>query len=126
MEAAAVLLEEPASVSYGRSEEKMGSSDKTGVPQHLEALARANSVRVARAALKRSINAGSKSAADVLEECPAEAASMTIAELLCSQRGWGNKRTSTLLRRLAVSETRELSRLSARQRRELALLLSAR
>ena len=66
-------------------------------PQHMQALARANRVRLARAELKRSIARGDLEAADVIRDCPWETESMTLAELLTSQRRWGRTRARKFL-----------------------------
>ena len=47
-------------------------------PQHLQALERANAVRLARAALKRAIACGEVSAADVILDAPWEAESIAF------------------------------------------------
>jgi hypothetical protein len=47
-------------------------------PQHLQALERANAVRLARADLKRRIAVGNVSAAEVILRSPWEAESMTV------------------------------------------------
>lgn len=94
-------------------------------PQHMRALAQANRVRLARASLKQALAAGDVEAAQVVRECPWEAASMAIAELLCSQRRWGHTRARKLLRPLCLSETRVLGQLTQRQRGELARALEA-
>ena len=52
------------------------------MPQHMEALAHANRVRLARAALKRSVAAGKVDAAEIVKDCPWEVESMTVGELL--------------------------------------------
>ena len=90
------------------------------LPQHMRALAHANEVRLARAALKREISAGTVSAADVVRDCPSVVDSMTVSELLQSQRRWGLTRVRKFLMPLAVNEHRELGRLTIRQRGELA------
>jgi hypothetical protein len=95
-------------------------------PQHLRALAHANRVRLARAALKRDIKAGTANAADVLRDCPWELETMPVSELLRSQRRWGRTRVSKFLSPLAVNENRELGRLTVRQRGELARRLEAK
>jgi hypothetical protein len=95
-------------------------------PQHMRALAHANQIRLARAALKRSIKAGAASAADVVRDCPSEVESMTVSELLRSQRRWGRTRVRKFLIPLAVNENRELGRLTVRQRVELARRLEAK
>jgi hypothetical protein len=97
-----------------------------GRPQHLQALDYANRVRLARAQLKRDVRAGDLRAADVVRDCPWEAETMTVGELLRSQSRWGRTRTQKFLRLLAVNENRELGRLTLRQREELAAALDAK
>lgn len=89
-------------------------------PQHMEALAYANRVRLARAALKRSVRGGRLSAAAVVRECPWEVETMTVSELLRSQRRWGRTRARKLLLSLTLNENRTLGRLTDRQRVLLA------
>ncbi len=96
------------------------------VPQHIEALERANRVRLARAALKRSVRAGDVEAHEVIRSCPWEAESMSVSELLRSQSRWGKTRTRKFLVPLAVSENRQLGRLTLRQREMLAGALEAK
>ncbi len=93
-------------------------------PQHLRALSRANEVRLARAELKRRVGCGEISAADVVLESPWEAESMTVADLLMSQRRWGITRCRKLLGQIPVSETKTIGSLTDRQRRALASLLT--
>jgi hypothetical protein len=88
----------------------------------MEALARANRVRLARAELKRSIARGDVDASAVVEECPWETESMTLAELLTSQRRWGRTRARKFLLGVSMSENKRLGTLTARQR---ALVASA-
>jgi hypothetical protein len=93
-------------------------------PQHLEALSRANQVRLARAELKRRVACGEISAGDVILESPWEADSMTVADLLMSQRRWGITRCRRLLGQIPVSETKTIGSLTDRQRRALASRLA--
>ncbi|MGI8673754.1 MAG: hypothetical protein ACR2KD_00475, partial [Thermoleophilaceae bacterium] len=65
--------------------------------QPLRALERANEVRLARAQLKRAVAAGIRQVADIVLECPWEAESMTVSELLMSQSRWGRARCRRLL-----------------------------
>ena len=92
-------------------------------PQHLRALQRANEVRLARAELKRRIGRGEISVADVVIDSPWEADSMTIADLLMSQRRWGATRCRKLLQYVPMSETKTVGSMTERQRRALADLL---
>lgn len=95
-------------------------------PQHMRALERANRVRLARAELKRAIARGDKDAAEVVRDCPWETESMTISELLTSQRRWGRTRARKFLIPLALNENKQLGTLTARQRRLLATELASR
>jgi hypothetical protein len=92
----------------------------------MQALAHANEIRLARAALKRSVKAGRLSAADVVRSCPGEVSTMTVSELLCSQQRWGRARARKFLTPLAVNENRELGKLTERQRGEMARRLELR
>lgn len=92
-------------------------------PQHLRALERANRVRLARAELKRRVAAGDITAAEVVADAPWEAESMTLAELITSQRRWGSTRCRKFLSAIELSETKTLGSLTERQRGALARAL---
>lgn len=94
-------------------------------PQHLRALERANAVRLARAELKRRVACGDVSAADVILNAPWEADSMTVADLLTSQRRWGQTRCRRFLQSVQITESKTLGSLTDRQRRHAAELLAA-
>jgi hypothetical protein len=97
-----------------------------GTAQCMEALARANEVRLARAALKREISAGRRSVTDVISDSPWEAESMSLSELLCSQRRWGRARSRKLLSSAALGEGKKVGSLTERQRRILVGALEAK
>lgn len=84
-------------------------------PQHMQALARANEVRLARAELKRAISAGRRDIVEVVSGCPWEAESMAVSELLSSQRRWGRARSRKLLVSIGLSENKRLGTLTQRQ-----------
>src|SRR5919197_5182267 len=92
-------------------------------PQHMQALAQANRVRLARAELKREIGDGELSVADVVLQCPWEAESMAIADLLMSQHRWGRTRCRRFLAAIPMSETKTIGSMTDRQRHALAALL---
>lgn len=92
-------------------------------PQHMQALAHANRIRLARAALKRDVRSGRSSAAAVVRDCPFEVETMTVSELLRSQQRWGRTRSRKFLSALALNENRQLGRLTDRQRHLLAIEL---
>jgi len=91
--------------------------------QHLQALQVANEVRIARASLKRSIRAGEHRVAEVLLACPWMAETMSLGELLRSQKRWGRARAQKLLRTAGLSESKTLASLTQRQRLMLSDLL---
>jgi hypothetical protein len=95
-------------------------------PQHMLALERANRVRLARAALKRRVAAGDLSAGEVILACPWEAESMSVSELLMSQKRWGGTRCRRFLRSIGLTETKKIGSLTERQRLTLAALLESK
>ena len=91
-----------------------------GEDQHLRALALANRVRLARARLKQRIAAGELRAGEVVSSCPWEAESMSISDLLMSQKRWGLARCRRLLVAIGVPENKRVGTLTDRQRAALA------
>jgi hypothetical protein len=94
-------------------------------PQYMRALERANKVRLARAELKRGVAMGEIDVAEVILDCPWEAYSMAVADLLMSQRGWGQTRCRKFLAEIPMLEKKTIGSMTDRQRRTLAALLSA-
>ena len=60
----------------------------------------------------------------MISDCPWEAESMTLSELLRSQPRWGRTRTRKLLASLGLSENKRLDTLTERQRTLLVEKLS--
>lgn len=83
--------------------------------QPLEALEKANRVRLARAELKRRIAAGDATVASVLTDTPDFMATMTVTDLLMSQHRWGRTRAKRLLAIETISETKAVGTLTRRQ-----------
>jgi hypothetical protein len=92
--------------------------------QHMRALGVANEVRLARAELKRSIRAGERDTAEVVLTCPWMAETMSLGELLRSQKRWGSARAQKLLGSAGLRETKTLNALTQRQRMLLSDLLA--
>jgi hypothetical protein len=91
----------------------------------MRALERANQVRLARAELKRRVATGQLDAWEVILECPWEAESMAVADLLMSQRRWGQTRCRKFLSQIPMSEKKTIGSMTERQRRTLAMMLSS-
>jgi hypothetical protein len=89
----------------------------------MRALSQANRVRLARAELKRQIADGSRTVAEVVADCPWEAASMPIADLLMSQHRWGRTRCRRFLASIPMSETKTVGSMTERQRAALVAKL---
>ena len=88
-------------------------------PQYMQALARANEVRLARAGLKRRVASGEITVPEILLGTHWEAENMTISDLLMSQRRWGHTRCRKLLMQVPVSENKAVGKMTERQRRAL-------
>jgi hypothetical protein len=116
---------EPTIVDH-QNDQREKTKKKRGTSQCMEALARANEVRLARAALKREISAGRRNITEVITESPWEAESMSLSELLCSQRRWGRARSRKLLSSTALSEGKRVGSMTERQRRVLVAALEAK
>jgi hypothetical protein len=94
-------------------------------PQYMRALERANKVRLARAALKRRVAMDEIDVAEVILECPWQAQSMAVADLLMSQRRWGQTRCRKFLAQIPMSEKKTIGSMTDRQRRTLAAMLTS-
>ncbi len=92
-------------------------------PQHMQALQRANEVRLARAELKRRVKKRAVTVSEVILTCPPEAHRMPIGELLESQPRWGAARCRNLLDEIGMPETKTVGSMTERQRRVLAALV---
>lgn len=96
-------------------------------PQHMDALATANRVRLEACDVKREVRAGQITVADALTD--PRAGALTIGALLCAQNRWGHTR----MRRLLASalggwllEERRVRDLTDRQRRALTDAMEGR
>lgn len=93
--------------------------------QRLDALARATRIRQVRAQLKRRIAAGHVSAAAVILLHQREVESMPVAEVLTSQRHWGDARCRRFLTPMGLPENKTIGSMTERQRLAMAARLSA-
>jgi len=102
----------------------MDATATAPAPQHMRALAQANRVRLARAELKRQVGEGETTVGDIVLECPWQAESMAIADLLLSQHRWGRTRCRRFLASIPLSETKTIGSMTDRQRRALSARLA--
>jgi hypothetical protein len=94
--------------------------------QHLRALEHANKVRLARAEMKRGIASGDLRVVDVVVDCPWQVESMSISDLLMSQKRWGRARCRRLLLSIGIPENKTIGSMTDRQRSALADLLRSK
>ncbi len=93
-------------------------------PQHLQALARANEIRSARAALKREIKAKRCRVHEFLSEPPDYLHTLAIRDFLGWTPNWGNYHTDKTLKAAKVLPWRTIGELSEHQRESLVEVLT--
>lgn len=86
------------------------------LPQHLEALAKANEIRLERARLHRLVEAGELTVKDVLLDHPRETRTLTIGALIRWQNRWGKTRTNKLLGSIGLTTTKTIGSMTDRQK----------
>lgn len=91
--------------------------------QRIEALERANAVRLARARMKVALREGRADVARLVADPPAHFETMKVVELLLAVPRIGPWRVSKMMRGLSISQSKTLGGLSDRQRDGLAALL---
>lgn len=90
----------------------------TTTPQPLTALARANTVRIEAAEIKRELRAGQIELGEALDD--PRAASLTVTTALLTQHRIGLQKAGTIINRLMMSPNRRVSQLTAHQKAQLA------
>jgi hypothetical protein len=129
MNATALMIRGPETVPQLRDGQPVecheeGARHDCDGPQHMQALQRANLVRLARAELKRRIAVGEMTAGDVVSSNSWEVQTMAVAELLMSQRRWGHTRARRFLAGIPMAETKTIGSMTVRQRETLASMLA--
>jgi hypothetical protein len=71
------------------------------------------------------VSTGEITVAEVILDCPWEAESMAVADLLMSQRRWGQTRCRKFLAQVPMSEKKTVGSMTDRQRGNLAAMLDA-
>ena len=89
------------------------------VEQRLEALRRANEIRVARAQLKRELAGGRVRIEEILATPPKHAETQKVHDLLLAVPKYGPARVARLLAHCRISHSKTVAGLSDRQRAQL-------
>ena len=92
--------------------------------QRMEALRRANEVRVQRAKLKKDLKVGEVSIDEVLADPPEFLLTAKVFDMLLSVPKFGRVKATRFLNQCRVSQSKTVGGLSERQRSELIALLT--
>lgn len=113
----------PAAVSATKQALLRHETPTRSASQRQSALARANAIRVKRAALKRDLKAGDRQLADVLHRPADWVMTAKVHDLLLCVPGIGAVKAARMLQQCRVSGSKTVGGLSDRQRIELVAQL---
>ncbi len=92
--------------------------------QRMEALQRANEIRVRRAKLKRDLKDGGVRIEDILSQPPEYVETAKVLDILMAVPKFGRVKAARLLNQCRISQSKTVGGLSDRQRGELIALFS--
>ena len=91
--------------------------------QRMEALRRANEIRVRRAQLKKDLKSGSVRSEDILSDPPEYVGTAKVVDILMAVPKFGRVKAARFLNQCRISQSKTVGGLSERQRGELVSLL---
>src|SRR5918911_4158164 len=94
--------------------------------QRMEALRRANDIRVKRAKLKKNLKDGRVSIEQILREPPEYVSTAKVFDMLMAVPKFGRVKAARLLNQCRISQSKTVGGLSDRQRHELIALFNHR
>src|SRR3954470_1840369 len=94
--------------------------------QRMEALKRANDIRVKRAQLKKDLKSGETSIEQILREPPEFVSTAKVFDMLMAVPKFGRVKAARLLNQCRISQSKTVGGLSDRQRHELIGLFNHR
>src|SRR6266404_5234357 len=92
--------------------------------QRMEALKRANDIRVRRAQLKKDLKTGSANIDDVLRNPPEYVSTAKVFDILMAVPKFGRVKAARFLNQCRISQSKTVGGLSERQRAELVGLFA--
>jgi|SRR4051795_671252 len=92
--------------------------------QRMEALRRANEIRVERARLKKELKVGEASLSSVLADPPGYLLTAKVFDMLLAVPKFGRVKATRVLNQCRISQSKTVGGLSERQRSELIVLLT--
>ena len=118
MNAAATLLESRAMAAS----KVQTQAPSRSLDQRMDALRRANDIRVKRAQLKRDLKTGSVQVEDILNDPPDYVGTAKVFDMLMAVPKFGRVKAARFLNQCRISPSKTISGLSDRQRQELVNL----
>ena len=103
--------------------QKQSTAPERSLTQRMEALARANDIRTARAQLKRDLKAGRASIHQLLTSPPEYLETAKVFDMLLAVPKYGRVKVNKVLQQCRISPSKTIGGLSERQRAELVSLL---
>ena len=105
------------------SANKPSAAPERSLNQRMDALARANDIRTARAQLKRDLKAGRTTIHDLLAHPPDYVETAKVFDMLLAVPKYGRVKVNKILTTCRISPSKTIGGLSERQRTELVTLL---
>ena len=105
------------------SANKTSAAPERSLNQRMDALARANDIRTARAQLKRDLKAGRMTIQDLLAHPPDYVETAKVFDMLLAVPKYGRVKVNKILTTCRISPSKTIGGLSERQRTELVTLL---
>src|SRR5215475_215825 len=101
-------------------------SSLRSLDQRMEALKRANDIRVKRAQLKKDFKSGAVSIEQILGNPPEFVSTAKVFDMLVAVPKFGRVKAARLLNQCRISQSKTVGGLSDRQRHELIALFNGR
>lgn len=110
----------------GTTSSNSSTTPERSLNQRMDALARANQIRIQRAQLKRDLKSGRRSIHSLLLEPPEYVETAKVFDMLLAVPKYGRVKVNKILSQCRISPSKTLGGLSERQRGELVALLRRR
>ena len=110
----------------GSTSSNAATAPERSLNQRMDALARANQIRIQRAQLKRDLKAGRQPIHELLLEPPEYLETAKVFDLLLAVPKYGRVKVNKILSQCRISPSKTIGGLSERQRGELVALMRRR
>jgi hypothetical protein len=107
----------------GTTSPNTSTAPERSLNQRMDALARANQIRIQRAQLKRDLKAGRRSIQSLLLEPPEYVETAKVFDMLLAVPKYGRVKVNKILAHCRIAPSKTIGGLSERQRSELISLL---